>query len=151
MKILIAVDDSEYSQAAIESIANRNWEPDTEFTVMSVVEPAVPDYAAWHMTYTPVLYEAIAERVDDAKSMVHDKVAFLQERLPGHAIAGDVVEGPIRYSILDKAKNWHADFIIMGSHGRKGMAKFLMGSISESVAKGACCSIEIIHKDKQKH
>lgn len=148
MKILIAVDDSEYSQAALESIASRIWEPDTQFTVMSVVEPAVPDYAAWHMTYTPVLYEAIAERVDDVKSMVHDKVAFLQERLPGHTIAGDVVEGPIRYSIWDKAKNWHADFIIMGSHGRTGMAKFLMGSVSESVAKGAPCSIEIIHKQK---
>ncbi len=151
MKILIAIDDSEYSQAALESIANRSWQPDTQFTVMSVVEPAVPDYAAWHMTYTPVLYEAIAERVDDAKSMIDDKVAFLQERLPGYNIKGDVVEGPIRYSILDKAKNWHADFIIMGSHGRKGMAKFLMGSISESVAKGAPCSIEIIHRDQQQH
>ncbi len=148
MKILIAVDDSEYSQAAIESIACRNWDPDTEFTVMNVVEPAVPEYAAWHMTYTPVLYEAIAERVGDAHNMINDKVSFLKEKLPGYSVAGDVIEGPIRHSIWDKAKNWHADFIIMGCHGRKGIAKFLMGSVSESVAKGAPCSIEIIHKHK---
>lgn len=146
LKILIAVDDSEYSQAALDSVVSRTWETNTEFTVMNVVEPAVPEYAAWHMTYTPVLYEAIAGRVGDAQNMVNDRVSFLKEKLPGCKVQGDVIEGPIRHSIWDKAKNWQADFIIMGSHGRTGIAKFLMGSVSESVAKGAPCSIEIIHK-----
>lgn len=46
--------------------------------------------------------------------------------------------------LVDQAKRWNADLVILGSHGRKGMEHFLMGSVSEAVARYAPCSVYIV-------
>jgi Universal stress protein family len=46
--------------------------------------------------------------------------------------------------ILDEATQWGADLIVLGSHGRRGAERFLMGSISEAVAMHAHCSVEVV-------
>jgi nucleotide-binding universal stress UspA family protein len=48
--------------------------------------------------------------------------------------------------ILNEAAEWGADLIVVGSHGRRGASKFLLGSVSEPVAFHACCSVEIIRE-----
>jgi nucleotide-binding universal stress UspA family protein len=53
-------------------------------------------------------------------------------------------EGDAREIILDDAERCAADLIIVGSHGRKGMNRFLMGSVSEAVAHYARCSVQIV-------
>lgn len=65
-------------------------------------------------------------------------------------------EAPAK-SILEEAKKWDADLIVMGSHGRRGLDRFAMGSVSESVAMTAHCSVEVVrpphhhelHKQKE--
>jgi len=37
--------------------------------------------------------------------------------------------------IIDSAEQWHADLIVLGSHGRKGLDRFLMGSVSDAVTR----------------
>lgn len=46
--------------------------------------------------------------------------------------------------ILEAAEAWHADLIVLGSHGRKGLGRFLIGGISNTVARHAHCSAEIV-------
>ncbi len=46
--------------------------------------------------------------------------------------------------ILDVANEWHADMIILGSHGRSGLGRFLLGSVSDGVVRHAHCSVEVI-------
>jgi nucleotide-binding universal stress UspA family protein len=55
-----------------------------------------------------------------------------------------VREGDVRAEVIDAAAEWHADLIVIGSHGRKGMDRFLLGSVSEFVARHARCSVEIV-------
>jgi len=50
-------------------------------------------------------------------------------------------EGEPRTEILDKAKAWGADLIVLGSHGRQGWNRLLMGRVAESVALHAHCSV----------
>jgi nucleotide-binding universal stress UspA family protein len=50
--------------------------------------------------------------------------------------------------ILHEAENWHADLIVVGSHGRSGLDRLVMGSISEAVALHAKCSVEIIREPR---
>ena len=52
--------------------------------------------------------------------------------------------GDVRVSILDTAAEWHADLIAVGSHGQRGIESFLLGSVAESVARHAKCSVEIV-------
>ena len=54
--------------------------------------------------------------------------------------------GEPRAFILDEAKAWGADLIVLGSHGRHGWDRLLMGSVAESVALHAHCSVEVIRR-----
>jgi nucleotide-binding universal stress UspA family protein len=52
--------------------------------------------------------------------------------------------GDIREKIIDAAEEWGADLIVVGSHGRSGIPRFLLGSVAEFVARHAKCSVEIV-------
>jgi nucleotide-binding universal stress UspA family protein len=49
-------------------------------------------------------------------------------------------------TIMETAKNWGADLVALGSHGRRGFSRFLLGSVSYAVASHAPCSVEIVRK-----
>lgn len=59
---------------------------------------------------------------------------------PSHAVE----EGNPKVVIVDEANKWRADLIVLGSHGRKGLDRFLLGSVSEAVSRHATCSVEIV-------
>jgi nucleotide-binding universal stress UspA family protein len=52
--------------------------------------------------------------------------------------------------IVQKASEWGADLIVVGSHGRKGIKKFMLGSVAEKVVASSPCSVEVV-KDKPNH
>jgi hypothetical protein len=52
-----------------------------------------------------------------------------------------------RAVILDEASKWNANLIVLGSHGRHGMDRLLMGSVSEAVAFHAHCSVEVVRSE----
>ena len=49
-----------------------------------------------------------------------------------------------RHAIVEAATVWPADLIVIGSHGRTGLDRFLLGSVAESVMRHAPCSVEIV-------
>jgi nucleotide-binding universal stress UspA family protein len=144
MKILIALDDSTYSQAALHSVLARPWPPGSLFKVLSVVEPFHPEYAGWQTTYTPVAIEAQTSIHDAALGLVRQSEALLADAFGAANVSGDVTEGYIKERILEEASQWQADLIVVGSHGRRGFTKFLLGSVSEAIASHATCSVEIV-------
>ncbi|MGH9593815.1 MAG: universal stress protein [Bryobacteraceae bacterium] len=146
-KILLATDGSASSEAAARSVAARPWPPGTEIRVLSVVEFYVPTIQA---LFEPPFVESDqlerlrGEAMKHAQDAVAGAVAILTAaNLNVSESVSVLLDGPKRV-ILEDAKEWGADLIVVGSHGRRGIDRFLMGSVSESVALHAECSVEVI-------
>lgn len=146
MRTLVAIDGSECSMRALEYVAHRPWNQDDQFMVISVVEPNPADYGIGAM---PPPAGSIIDRMFDESAEISGKAASrLLEALPTNPIQVTVETGPVAETICDKAARWEADLIILGSHGRKGIAHFLLGSVAEEVLKKSPCSVEVI-KEKE--
>lgn len=142
MKILLATDGSKFSEAATKAVASRIVPKDTEVLILQAVEPftfATPPQMA--PGYAPEMAERREAQMKEAKASVATATAELQAA--GFAVSTRVVEADPKTAILDVAEEWRADLIAMGSHGRKGIKKFLLGSVAESVARHARCSVLI--------
>jgi len=150
LKMLLATDGSACSMAAITSVAQRPWPAGSQIRVVSVIPVIVPlaQTVAIAPTYYPssVLYD---ELVKISRERAESAVVPAQEILRD---AGIPVEpefplvGDPREIILDEAKNWGTDLIVLGSHGHRGIDRLMLGSVSESVAIHAHCSVEVIRE-----
>ncbi len=80
------------------------------------------------------------------RKLVDAKVAQLEKSVDQGQVKGLVIKGSVVDSILSVAKEWDADLIVLGSHGRKGFDRFLLGSVAEKVANYAPCSVEIVRQ-----
>lgn len=143
MKILLAVDGSKYSEAALQAVQSKIRKEDSEVLVLQVVEPRIfstpPQMSSG---YEPELAEMMKEQFKQAQQIVESACAALKSA--GFKAGSRVVEAETRAGILDVASEWHADLIVLGSHGRKGLQRFMLGSVAESVARGAYCSVLIV-------
>lgn len=150
MNILLALDDSPHSEAALQEVVSRFWPENTRFYVISVVEPFHPEYAGWHTSYVPLALEAQKDLVDSTRRLVEESAQRLISKFGSSCVKYDVLEGYIKDKILELARQWPADLIVMGSHGRRGFTRFLLGSISEAVVTHAPCSVEIVKLPHQR-
>ncbi len=143
MKILLAIDGSKFSEDASRMVASQLSAQNSEVLVLQVVEPLVfsnpPQMARG---YAPEMAARLQEQIKQAKESVARAAEVL--RAAGFKADARVVENEIRTGILDVAADWHADLIVMGSHGKKGLRKFLLGSVTEFVARHAPCSVLIV-------
>lgn len=144
MNILLAIDGSTFSHAAVDEVLTRPWPEETRIRIITVVEPFHPEYAGWHGNYVPVAMEAQKELIEASQTLVDQTILQLSTRFSSEQITGEVREGFIKDQIIEIAREWPADLIVMGSHGRKGITKFLLGSVSEGVLASAPCSVEIV-------
>lgn len=141
MRILLAIDDSKFSEGAVETVIEQRRPHSTEVRVLHVVEPP-PLLVARVGGYEPALQNASEFQKQHAEVLVAKTAELLRARSLKVTTAVEV--GDPKSQILDAAEEWHADLIVLGSHGRKGLNRFLMGSVSEAVARHACCSVEIV-------
>lgn len=143
MKILLAIDDSRFSEAAAKSLAGQFRPEDTEVRVLHVIEPVVISEPP---QMTPGYYPELEERIPQGRELV-DRVAKPLSSA-GFKVTVSVATGDARTVILKDAAEWPADLIVLGSHGRKGLERFLLGSVSEAVARYAQCSVQIVRSSK---
>ncbi|MBY0357613.1 MAG: universal stress protein [Candidatus Obscuribacterales bacterium] len=144
MKILLSVDDSPHSQFACDSVLQRPWPEGTQFLVFTVVEPYHPDYAGWDPSAISEAY-TFEKKLNSAAEKLATKIANkLSSKFGKERVSYEVKEGRVKEAIVEKAASWQADFIVLGSHGRSGFQRFLLGSVSQAVVAHAPCSVEII-------
>ena len=124
-KVLIATDGSETSTTAAHAVARRPWPEGSEFKIVSVEEP-------WAIKSSKI-------GPQEAVTSVQDVLASA-----GLKATEAVFSGNAKEVILEEARKWNADLIVVGSHGRRGFKRFLLGSVSEAVAMNAHCSVVVV-------
>jgi nucleotide-binding universal stress UspA family protein len=146
MKVLLAVDGSECSERAAEAVMSQFSPERIEVRVVHVDEwpkdlPTSLAFAEGPTAAREVL-ASHEERKRESEALVSRIARQLQQA--GFRASTAVRAGDARHALLDCASEWRADLIVLGSHGKTGVNRFLLGSVSESVARHAPCSVQIV-------
>ena len=138
MRNIVAVDDSPYSTQVIEAIGARRWPVNTEFKVLSVVEPIE---CSGDDDIESATNAARHKAIEHMCGEVRHK---LQAAVPDSIVHFEVRKGVPTSEILASAIDWSADRILIGARGRHVCPHNLLGSVSRSVAQQASCTVEVV-------
>ena len=144
-KILVATDLTETSEPALRAALELGRSLSAQVSALHVTEPA-HTARTW---YTPVLeregdlYRHVARREKDAARLVLAELVKKADPdpLPGFSAQAIVRSGIPADVITDVAKEMAADLLVMGTHGRKAIPHFFLGSIAERVVRTAPCPV----------
>jgi len=146
MKILLAIDDSECSTAAADAVMRQFRPRETEVCVLHVDElpkglPISMQFAGGASAAGDLcaLHETIRRKNG---ALVADVARRLEST--GFNARTELRSGDASHEILDAAAEWQPDLIVMGSHGRSGFNRLVLGSVSDHVVRHADCSVEVI-------
>jgi nucleotide-binding universal stress UspA family protein len=143
MRVLIPTDGSEHAEVALQSVAERPWPKESEFKI--IASPEYPVLVGEYPYYAP---EQLADLLKKSREHASESAKWGAGLLAkaGFKVNSEVTEPKETpaHAILSVAENWRADLIVMGSHGRRGFDRLILGSVSETVALHATCSVEVI-------
>jgi nucleotide-binding universal stress UspA family protein len=151
MKILLAIDGSPCSGTAVAEVAKRPWLEDSQLRVVSVVEPPGALTAEPYMGVGGYFEEVERLKRQQAEAILAEASEVLRAGV-GTAQMGmsiEVLTGSPKRTIVEEAEAWGADLIVVGSHGYHTWERMLLGSVSQSVAAHALCSVEIVRCRKK--
>jgi nucleotide-binding universal stress UspA family protein len=139
MKILMGVDESTYSGDVLKTIVMQIRVEETEIRVLHVLQPIA-------LEAPPQMGPGYIPELQDEKPLARELVERIAKELRGAGFKVDtaITVGDVRETIIDSAAEWHADLIIVGSHGQRGLRRLLLGSVAEFVARHAPCSVEVV-------
>jgi nucleotide-binding universal stress UspA family protein len=125
--IVVATDFSQASRGALELARNLAAETGAELSVLHVCE--VPGYSETG----PIPYDLVTPMVTRAQARLDDAVEYVRRACP--AARGLVKIGVPSDQVLAVAGEVHADLVVIGTHGRCGLAHAVMGSVAERVVR----------------
>lgn len=147
MKILLAVDGSEYSEAAAAEVAEHKWPQGSQIKIVTVIRlPFVPTEETRSLPNSE--YSQIEQQKrQEAESLLKQTAAYF-EGCENLLVSTEVLIGEAAEIVLEESERWHADLIAIGSHGYRGWKRFLLGSVSQEIVQNANCSVMILRPRK---
>lgn len=142
--LLVPFDDSDPARAALQFAVEEF--PAAEITALAVIDPAEvrfgPDAPTDQATESEELSSVRAEeRLHEATAIAADHdVAVQTERTTGRPAQ----------AIIEYAETEAIDHIVMGSHGRRGVSRIMLGSVAETIVRQAPAPVTIIRQDNLK-
>jgi nucleotide-binding universal stress UspA family protein len=138
MRLIVGVDGSPGAAHAVNALIQRHWPPDTEVHVVNAawkLPPAMPNHAMGPVT----------QWIINENARTKAAVSAALERLKAAGLKADAVikEEEPKKLLLAEAEAWDADCLFVGAHGLNRVERFLIGSVSSSVAARAHCSVEV--------
>ena len=129
-RIIVAVDGSPGSQGAVDAVARRSWPAGSEARVVEAVEDLALDLRGGRDAEPSRMTTAACEALVRA----------------GLAATPSLIAGDPKRVILEAAESWKADCVFVGARGLRAVGRFLLGSVSSSIASRATCSVEVVRE-----
>lgn len=143
--VVVTVDNSAYARSALQWVKSISWPVDTRFKIVTVVD-SVPDTFSFESNTTKASRqihareELMREATAELNSMARDLITVFGP----NRVSIQVCEGDPQKTILNVATAARADIIVMGSHGRGGLTKLILGSVSQAIALHAPCAVAVV-------
>ena len=133
--VVVGFDGSDESRRALERAASLAG--DGEVTVVTAT------HVAPIATKGPGVVVPDPVEAEERAHVLHEGQTWLAER--GVKVRGVEVAGDAADAIIDMAKEVGAEFVVVGTRGRHGAARLLLGSVSSKVAAEAPCDVVVVH------
>ncbi len=152
MNILLAVDGSEPAEAAAHEVASRPWPPGTTVRVVYVAPTPMLPVGGGHAPPPAMAQSQTAPGEADVERALVErdsrKSREIAERLQSAGLDAHAKlrHGDASSEIVEEARGWPADLIIIGSHGYTGFKRLLLGSVAEAVVRHAPCSVQVVRR-----
>jgi len=138
-RIVVALDRSEAAGEAFAVALALAQAERAELGICSVVDPVMISGTA---PPSPAMDIVIRDMEVDARRIVSE--AIDRARRAGVVVAGETRNGAPAFEVLGYAKRFKADLIVMGTHGRRGLQHFFLGSVAEMVLREAAIPVLIV-------
>jgi nucleotide-binding universal stress UspA family protein len=146
MKVLLPIDGSQASAAAVHEVAHCPLPPGSTVELLYAIHsrlPVIPDFPPWAVTIASAHGESIRAQTRHAPEVLAAAASYLQAHQRQATITTRTVEGVPKDEILREAATWGAERIVLGSHGRGHVGRAILGSTVAAVAGEAPCSVQI--------
>jgi nucleotide-binding universal stress UspA family protein len=147
-RILVPVDFSTGSLQALDYAVDLAKPFGAELQLLFVLEPILlvaPDYASGQSS-------ALAELINEQRRNARTELENLQARCAkrGIKVRGAMLSGRAADAIGSAAKRLKADLIVMATHGRTGVSRLVIGSVTERVVRTATCPVLTLHANPRR-
>jgi nucleotide-binding universal stress UspA family protein len=144
-RVILAVDGSQAADDAARLVSEWSIFRDTKVLAVSVAPLPPPWWTGLDDMAVPTAVDAFDD-ITGVSHDIHERLATETARqLRQHGIAAESMrrEGDPAPEILEAANEWHADLIVMGTRGRTGVRRAMLGSVARNVLTHAPCSVMV--------
>ncbi|MFJ1267123.1 universal stress protein [Legionella lytica] len=144
-KIMLAVDGSDTSNSAMEEVIKLIKNENAQLKIIHVVDESLLYYGGPgfdYSAYIEVLRTEGQDILNKAQQFIAARVAITVEA--ELLELGQLQGGRVAEVIVDATKEWPADLLVLGTHGRKGFSRFLLGSVAEHVMRIASTPVLLV-------
>jgi len=141
-RILIAYDGSSCADAALDDLRRAGLAHKAEAVVISVAEQWLALPASYGMVERKFKGSSPGE-IERAQMEAAQACKRIQLSFPDWHVRAEVESGSPARIVIEKAGLWPADLVVVGSHGRSALGRFVLGSVSQRVVTGTVCSVRI--------
>lgn len=145
MKILLAYDGSRFAEAAVEEVLSRPWPDSSEVRLITAIDQPVPMATVDGLEGFAPLSEAIGARLrESAYQQIRSVLERFASRRPDLLASYELRDGEPKSALLEAIREWQPDLVLVGSHGKSRLERFLLGSVSHALVSHAPCNVEIV-------